>query len=470
MSVYMELKDLDKIFAHLTTQPFIVNRIDVSKKEEKDRLNRLLYTHYNGDSLDIVPTCDCGTVRGEYNKGIRCKICGTIVESSTERPLESLLWIECPEGVDTLINPSAWGILSNALTVGGCNVMEWLCNPMYNPTTNGPAPILNVIPPEWPRSLNFFYHNFDMIFDTLLKLRVVKRDEEYRNDLVEFVRMYRDRIFCKYLPFPSRIGFITEATPLGTFADTTMAPAIDAIRTITSISTSITPLSQRSRESRTVKAISQLSQYYRSFKKDTLGSKRGAFRKHIFGGRTHFTGRAVISSLSEDHHYEELHLPWAMSVQLYKIHLTNKLLKRGFSPREITEIFHEYVNQYSPLLDELFHELIAESPFRGLPVILQRNPSLVRGSAQRFYVTKVKTDVTINTISLSVLCLKAPNADFDGDELNLMAILDVEMHDKLEPLAPHMGTLDLRKPWTVSRNLSIPGPVLNTGNNWLSGG
>jgi len=42
------------------------------------------------------------------------------------------------------------------------------------------------------------------------------------------------------------------------------------------------------------------------------------------------------------------------------------------------------------------------------------SPSLLRGSMQLLYITKVKTDTAVRSISLSVLVLRNFNADFDG--------------------------------------------------------
>ncbi len=203
-----------------------------------------------------------------------------------------------------------------------------------------------------------------------------------------------------------------ESNSVISYADTTMTLAIDALKTIASIENSSTPLTQRGRESRTLKAVMLLAQYYVSFASKTMAGKPGVFRKHVFGGRPHFTGRAVITSITDKHDYEELHLPWSLAVKLFKVHLTNKLLRRGFSPVELIRFLDTYTLQYHPLLDELFRELIVEAPKgRGIPCILHRNPTLARGSAQRLYIRLIKTDVDDNTISLSALCLKAPNAD-----------------------------------------------------------
>ena len=42
---------------------------------------------------------------------------------------------------------------------------------------------------------------------------------------------------------------------------------------------------------------------------------------------------------------------------------------------------------------------------------LDRKPSLLSGSAQLIYITKVKTDMRDNTTSISILIVKSCNAD-----------------------------------------------------------
>lgn len=410
--IHLELVNHDKIYDSLKYPPILVNDVDVKLAEEKERLNTLLYTRYEGDTLDVMPSCDCGQLRGQVNANIRCQECGSVCASVTEKPLESMLWIEAPKGVDTLINPMAWLIISKEMTITSCSVLEWLTDPFYQPPNEKAMLIAKKLEDlDLPRGLNEFYNNFDEIMRVVFENRLVKGSKRHREDVMQFIRENRKAFFPQHIPIPSRLGFIIETTNTGVYADTSMAQALDAIRTISSIATAITPLRQKSLESRTVKAVKQLASYYRTFFVGSLGQKTGWFRKHVFGSRLHFTGRAVISSLSENHDYEEVHLPWGLAVQLLKVHLSNKLIRRGYTPNQISELFYSYAMTYHEVLDELFRELIEESPYKGIPIILQRNPSLVRGSAQLFYVTKVKSDPLDYTISMSVLTLAAPNAD-----------------------------------------------------------
>lgn len=408
--IHLRIVSHDEKFAQLTRPPIIVNHLDVETSEGRELLQSLLYTRYEGDSLNVLPTCDCGEFKGNYLKGVYHKACNSVVQSVTERALESTLWIECPKGVTALINPAVWTILSNSFTTSGCNILEWLCNPQYQPPGNVPEILSRVEALELPRGYNAFHDHFDEIMEVLFRNKIPKGVIRQQEDLWLFIQQNRDKIFSKYLPIPSKIGFILESNSVISYADLTMTLAIDALKTIASIENSVKPLTQRGRESRTLKAITQLSKYYVEFAGSTLSGKPGIFRKHVFGGRPHWTGRAVITSISEPHDYEELHLPWSLAVQLFKVHLSNKLLKRGYTPLEIQRLYAQYTNAYHPVLDELFKELIKEAPNGlGIPCIFQRNPSLARASAQRFYIRKVKTDPEINSVSLSVLVLSGPN-------------------------------------------------------------
>ena len=52
-------------------------------------------------------------------------------------------------------------------------------------------------------------------------------------------------------------------------------------------------------------------------------------------------------------------------------------------------------------------------------MIENRNPSLRMGSMKALLLTKVKTDPTDITTSISVMILSSSNTDFDGHELRI---------------------------------------------------
>lgn len=471
--VALELVDYNRLYESVSDRAMLINDFDITDEDEKQRLDNLLYIEYEGDTLDTMPSCDCGQLKGEYNAGLRCGNCGTIVSTVTDQPMESILWMRVPDGVHAFMSPQVWNILNNTFKAGGVQLIRWLCDSSYVPPNaadkkpNWKWLFDDFREMNWKRSINHFYENFDMIMDYLLTHSKIVTPAWWRRQVGEFVTENKHLFFTQYLPIPNRSVFITERTAVGTYADEVMHSAIDAVRTISSLRSSIVETTQRVKENRTVKATQQLADYYARYIKENLSGKPGMFRRQVYGSRLDFSARAVISSLSHPHHYDEVHFPWGMAVMMLKTHITSKLLRRGLSPSECEGFLMVHTNTYHSMLDEIFQELINECPYIGLPIIFQRNPSLVRGSAQLLYITQVKPDPTINTISFSVLALAAPNADFDGDQMNVELLLDRKEHDEFYRLAPHLGVMDTHSPFQVSGNVKLPGPVIGTMVNWM---
>jgi hypothetical protein len=480
--IHLELVDFKSLFDGLAEPPIIANDFDTRSIEKKEELNKFLFTKYEGDALSVLPTCDCGKIKGGWREGEYCPTCKTKCQSVVERPVESSLWIRTPLGVSMFVNPTVWIILRRRLTTSNWSILDWLTDRYYQPPAGQAQPhwVKKIIRAEIPRGLNSFYQNFDKIMQILFCdgrpyeeiLHMVEKEEKVWDfyDTVKMIHMYREAIFTPVLPIPSRVGFVVESNETGTYADKTITLAFNAMHTVISMDRTIRQLPMAGKESRTVKAMHQLCEFYETFAKETLSKKPGILRKHIFGIRLHFTARAVITSITEPHDYDELHVPWSVAIQLFHLHLMNKLYKLGYTQKQAEMFLRRYTFEYHPLLDQLFQELISQSPFGGIPCIFQRNPSLARGSAQLLYIKKVKTDPRINTFSLSVKILVGFNADFDGDELNLMMILDHEIHRALYPLSPHMSSLDVTKPRRLSSNLKLQPPVASTINNWLTRG
>lgn len=465
--IYLRLVDLKHVFNNLRQPPVFANDLDISTQQGREKLQNLLVKRYEGDALNILPTCHCGHLTGGRNLFTICNQCGTTCLPPLEQPLQSLIWLRPPEGIKTFINPTAWTFLSRAMTSSGFNLLEFLVNPGYKSAGKTPLKLPMFMQHGYERGINNFYDNFDDIMGTLFKLKLIKDVGPTKSDYQDWIRLYRDRIFTEYLPLPSNASFVIESNSNTDYLDKTIGLAIDAMWEIMSVDNAKIPLSNHRKQIRVAEALSKLSTYYSEFEDKTLGKKKGVFRKHIFGGRVHFSARAVISSITDPHRYWELHTPWSLSLQLLKIHITNKLFKRGFSPNEIESLFIDYAATYHPLLDQIVNELIAEAPNHRIPVIFQRNPTLHRGSAQLLYITKVKKDPRDITISLSVLVLSAPNADFDGDELNLMLILDRKMYKRLSRLEPKFYAFDTGEPNRISGNLKLPAPVISTIANWM---
>lgn len=475
--IHSEVEDLERKFFSLSKPPVIANEFDTSTEEGSKRLNQMLFTHYQGDTMSVVPICTCGTLTGGWNRGLVCSICNTTCQNSTEREMESALWLRVPQGVTAFMNPIAWIILDNAMTLSGFSFLMWLTDPYYRPNVRVPQKVRKFEEiPGFRRGMNYFIHNFDILMTACFVNERQRKPDKKQLGMLQFLKENRNKIFTRYIPMPTNVAFVIEENETGIYADTkNMTDAIDALRIVMATDQGNTSRGEKYRESKTAVAMDKISKFYVNYFTNVMSKKPGTWRKHVYGGRLFFTGRAVISSLSDVHHYQDLILPWGVSIQLMEMQLKSLLLKmidvdtgRRYTPNKISKILTEAITAYNLLIDSLFRRLIAESPQgRGIPVLLQRNPTLERAAAQLFYVVAVKTDPHDVTIAMPTTALTGPNADYDGDELNLLLILDWKMHQKLMGFSPWMSAIDTTRPRSVSRNLLLPAPMVSTLLNWM---
>lgn len=428
MSKHFKLDSLDEIFSKVIN-PIIINDLDSVTEEDKRSVNSIIMTTYeHEDVLSAVPSCSCRYVSKGYNLGRICPKCNTPVVRPAEGSIDLNVWLRVPDGVTAFMSPVVWIQINRVLSPSGFSLLEWLTNPNARSTARKSQNTIKRMRKfeelEWVRGINYLVANFDRFLDLLLEFRIPKAPA-----LVSVLRGKEDCIFSQYLPMPTKSLLVLERTYVGNYADVSIAGAVDAARTIMSLRTD-SRNDIKYLESKTVSIIKNLSQYYTKTIKDSFCGKKGWLRGQLFSSRSQFCFRGVITSISGPHHYEDLHIPWAQGLELFKYHLISKLLHRNFNSRDAFELVESSGNVYVPILDELFQEIINDVPNnnaysvnlgsnayglrpkgRGIPNLFLRNPALERGSSQLLNILKVKSDVTDKTVSLSPLALFGPNAD-----------------------------------------------------------
>lgn len=139
----------------------------------------------------------------------------------------------------------------------------------------------------------------------------------------------------------------------------------------------------------------------------------------------------------------------------------------SYTPNELKALLFENTLRYHPHLASLFKELINEAQDQRIPTAFGRNPTLKRGSIGCNGIESIKDDPSDNTVSISPLNLIDKNADFDGDALWGELPLDHKNAESLDRLSLYTGIMDLNKPFTVSRNPTLPPPLVATITNWI---
>jgi len=413
MPIVQKLVDHDTMYRQLSVEPIILNDFIKSTAEDMERILDLIFSKYSSDMVSLLPTCGCDNPTvGEFALGSICPNCNGKVEAKLEESIEPVLWLRKPSGITALINPHVWLMISNIFMKASFNTVLWICDTTYRPVTKPPEKLIEKLEEIGiQRGYNYFVENFDFILAQLMDLKLFLNKSEDIKNLRKFLENNRGKLFSDYIPVQNKSLLVIEKTNVGVYIDPNITIAADAINMLIGIDTE--EMGMRVKENRVAKAISRLAFYYEAYYRDSYCGKPGMFRKHMFGTRAHFSFRTVISSLTEKHRYNEIHIPWSVGVTMFELHLLNKLIKRGYRLNVAKAMLSEHVSIYHPVLDGLMQELIAESQYGGIVGIFNRFPSLLAGSILCLIITKVKTNVNDNTTSLSDIVLKSLNADRD---------------------------------------------------------
>lgn len=474
--IFVEPTDYEYEFASMSRRALMASEFAGNKK----LLDEMVFTKSDDDFFDNIPACLCGYLKTGQVLNEICPICQHECLPQTERELKSTIWIDALSPVDWFFNPMCYSQIDSVLeSHKGFKILNYLMDPRYKAADldNPIQKALEVL--KLPRGMIAFYEKFDEIMETLMTSRVeiMLNGRMQRKRLVkatnvrvlrEFLSLYRDRMFTRQLPFPSSVAFILEEYNGTIKGDHRQAKVLNALYSIVNANEKLDVLNVRDKESTIARVTIAISEHALEYEAKEMFDKPGIFRKLVYGFRSHWTFRTVITSNHGVNKRDELHLPWGVSVMTYKLHIANKLLKRGRNPNQIFNMVYNNTHSYHHVIDNIFKELIRESPGgRGLPVLHTRYPSLTHGSTQRFFVPHIKTDPNDVSTSNSPINLVAFNADYDGDYMTGMCILDNHLLEHFNRMAPHTGLMDLSRPFTVSNHARQPEPILHTINQRL---
>jgi DNA-directed RNA polymerase subunit beta' len=160
-------------------------------------------------------------------------------------------------------------------------------------------------------------------------------------------------------------------------------------------------------------------QYWRQLQKDVnelydhvlskLSKKEGLIRGNILGKRIDFSGRAVIVP-DPTLKLNECYLPYFMILELYKLHISKRLIELGKFKllNKAIDFIDECIEFKDFQLFDISNQIIQDEV-----CLLNRQPSLHRLSMIGFYIKQTKDDV----IRIHPLVCSGFNADFDGDQM-----------------------------------------------------
>lgn len=362
MGIYLKLPDFENLIER-TQNPYVVNDHAVITERDAELIDsktRTIFT--NKDTFSSTPQCECGELYGAFHEpGTICNTCHTPVKDAFDTDLQPKAWIRSPEGVAKYITPVVWLMLTERFMHNDFSLVEWLCNTDY--VSKSPIPtneLQELAAMGIKRGYNNFVANFYDYYDKMSSLKYYAKRSD--NGLRDMLHRFRHLIFTRYLPLTNKSLLIIEETHYARYMDAMIEPMLDAITLLQGIDTPMSSFTLRQRENRAVKALSKIAKYsYESFHKQ-IAKKGGLLRKELYSNRVDFTTRSVITSNTDPHRYDTLKISWGQGVTMFRMHLINLLGDRGFTPAQAFKYLMAHTCKTSPLLKELFAELMANTP------------------------------------------------------------------------------------------------------------
>ena len=418
-------------------------------------IKKILFQSSDGN-LNFIASCNCGHLRGNYNIGQTCPICKTKVQTVFADKINIHAWLEIPESLPGFLHPAAYRVLDKWM--GTVKRRASLLDTLLNAELP--------LPPEYQGKLGqgmwYFERNFDDIIRFIMSTKRGAAKAKDNAEIAAYIEANRNILFVRHIPILDQSLHILTHSGSMTYNDT----ASDYIlKTCVELGNTVyqqrhqPAMNMKLREQHVYSTYKSWFEYTESIIKDKLIEKTGFIRKFIHGSRCHHTARAVIVPITSRHMGDEVELPWRMIVGLMKLEIINRLkLKYGLDPNTAILYWQQAQTGYDeegPLtqskelvmriiadVKQCLEELLAESPFKGFPILMGRNPTLRHGALQLFFAKHNKTDMSDDTVGMSPMSISAPNADYDGDALYLMhvkeqaAVIDFL---KIHPMSTLLG-------------------------------
>lgn len=433
----LSLLNFDDMYAMNRDDAIVLNTIDFSEPGYSKRLSENVFSR--SSDLDFIARCECEHLQGNYYIGDICPKCKTEVTLDMEAAsghLRHRAWISCPKEIHGWLNPVVYMMLTRWLSYGkrirttNTNARGEVTNKGKKRHGNYIDDILDVTSPILPelegivtgKGFNYFFENFDYLMDYFLYHHKQTANKKSRDLIAYMLRDNRHKLFCRYLPILASALHpivMSEGTSDNRrrYVDKNCQWVLSAAETLSYLEYSPRRNKKpKEIESATYSAYQNHMAYVFDISSKQLSQKRSLPRMHIFGSRLHLSFRGVIVPIIGPHEMDEIQIPWMIAVNLLKLHLIGRLMRRyGMTMGQAYNRQQAALQKFDPLINQLMNEFIAECPYKGLPCILNRNPSIRAGSLQLLFITSIKTDPHDETISVSSLILPLPNGDYDGD-------------------------------------------------------
>lgn len=439
----LEVLDLEKEREHgfVYGRDFFITQAQGIKKDVKS--DESIFSSKYGESVldqDAYKDryrCTCGHLRGALYNGETCPVCNNRVKY-VDDDFGIFGWIVLKHGFK-VIHPNLYEVLksfigskvlSSILIYGVESDEDGFDKPLEKPADN----------PFYGIGMVDFVERIDEILDFY---KNKNKSNKKKMDLYNHLINNRSKILTDSIPvFTLFLRMVNVSGDQFTFAKANKY--YNNIATSASIINNNSLLIHRRKKTKAELLYdiqSSLQEIYATIIGDMKG-KLGAVRS-VMTGRFNFTARSVIVP-DDTLRIDEIRLPYAALVILLEQTIINFLVKS--LDLSYTEAYKRWFKSQiiqDNFIVSIINNIIKSRP-RGISFIINRNPSISYGSLLHMYCVGI--NLNDFTMSVPLQILPSLNADFDGDCMNIMYIINKEFERRAEIC------LNPRNAMMISRN------------------
>ena len=414
----LEIIDFDEEFNYdiCSGHGFIVTS---NKSIKKDLVsdNTIYSDKFGMGYNDVTPfgdvyKCKCGHTTMKINEGIICEVCHTPVKYvSSDFSMTGWIKVEEPCYV---IQPAMFKKIKSFI---GKNKFDEIL--IFNAVINEDGFITIKEPPKNNPYAGIGMLEFRNKFDEIIEY-FRKKYKSNNNKM----NMYMDIIDNRHKIFAHSVPVYTlQLRPIHKNKNALSFEGNNALFHIMSNLAkrmNDSKMSTRGREKSTNDLLYKFQMKYMEIYIDLeklIAQKKGYIRS-LNGGRYNFTARNVIIP-DPELAIDEIILPYTTLIELLGLTIVN-ILTKTYSPCEAYRIWDEARIKYNPMIGKLIQSIL-DSEYIG--IILNRNPSISPSSIIQLHVIGVTQDETYSC-RVPHEILTSMNADFDGDTLNILLIIN----------------------------------------------
>ena len=416
------------------TEPAVIKFDDTKQKSLYGARSPLYGTNYEDENAFIERyRCECGAFKGKMFDGEICPICGKPVKYEDVN-IEFTGWIAL--GDNFIINLFYYKKLSSCMKKG---MLEAMINDKYIVDVDGQRK--RYFDPEEQAALGGFggigLVEFKENFDEIIEY--VKTKKKSAINELDRIKSEKSAVFTSHIPIYS-----TLLRPQSTTTDTYYYNTIDRnINPLFSLSDKLKNSEDIDRAYILHSIQGRVNDIWdENF--DALNGKEGWIRGQILGGALNYTSRNVIipnPTLRDS----EVDLSYNTFLEMFKFKIIEWLMKLDDIP--LAKAYERYRNAYK--FDPKIYQVMCFIVNKEHPkIIINRNPTLNYYSMLLMDIRSIKSDVSDFTLSVPLSVLPGLNADFDGDILNIIGLMDKELEHafrKFDPVSRMMISRDTGK-------------------------